>query len=188
MEPILKTTMGTTTTMTQTTTTAKTSITRATDVLPFSYRLILTTIEPILAINGAITTGFTPAWYLSILTRGGGAGGGGGNGNNNGPTFDPKTSFLYTELSGAWLMFAFNEALVLRLVDDIRIWTLLCWGMLLSDLCYCHSCAQAVGGWSEWVQVGNWTVEDWTVLVTTLPPMLVRILVVLRIGFKRPVP
>jgi len=145
---------------------------KATEVLPFSYRLMLNTIEPILAFNGAMTTLFSPQWYLSMLSR-------------DAIPFEPRTSFLYTELTGAWLMFAFNEALVLRLVDDIRIWTLLCWGMLLSDLCYCHSCAQAVGGWSEWAKVGDWTAGDWMVLVTTFSPMLVRILVVLKIGYKR---
>lgn len=94
--------------------------------------------------------------------------------------------FIFTELSGAWLMFAFYEAVVLRALDDVRIWRLLCAGMLLSDVLYAHSCAEALGGWSEWVKVGNWRSEDWAVLVGTAPFLVVRILVVLGLGFKSP--
>lgn len=55
-------------------------------------------------------------------------------------------------------------------------------GMLLSDVCYTHSCAQAVGGWSEWVKIGEWTAEDWMVTVTTWPFVLARVAIVLGIG------
>ena len=81
-------------------------------------------------------------------------------------------------------MFAFNEAVVLRLVDDLRVWKLLCWGMLVSDACYCWSCAEAVGGWADWIKVGAWGFDDWVVTVTTLPFVLVRLLLVAGIGVK----
>ena len=61
-------------------------------------------------------------------------------------TFRADTRFLYTELAGAWLYFAFVEVIVLRLFDDLRLWRLLCLGMLLSDVPYFYSTAQAVGG------------------------------------------
>jgi hypothetical protein len=57
-------------------------------------------------------------------------------------------------------------------------------GMLLSDLAYTHSVAEAVGGWQEWVILQNWTVEDWFVTITTWPFVLTRIAIVLGIGFK----
>ena len=144
----------------------------ATRTLPFTYRLILTTLEPLAALAGAFMALIEPARYLSTLA-------------SPRPSFDPQTSFLYTELCGAWLYFAFIEAVVLRKIDDLAVWKLLCWGMVLSDICYCHSIAQAVGGWAEWVKVGNWRAEDWVVLASTAPQLLVRILVVLEVGYKK---
>lgn len=136
--------------------------TSATDAFPFVYRIILTTIEPILALLGAITVVINPAKYLGTMTR-------------NTVDHDPPTAFLYTQLCGAWLVFAINEALVLRLVDDRRVWKLMCLGMLASDVCYMHSCAQAVGGWAEWAQLQHWSAEDWAVFITTFPPVMTRV-------------
>lgn len=130
---------------------------------------MLTTIEPILALLGAITVVVNPAKYLSTMTR-------------DTVGYDPATAFLYTQLCGAWLVFAINEALVLRLVDNRRVWKLMCLGMLASDFCYMHSCAQANGGWTEWIQLQQWSTEDWAVFVTTFPPVTTRVLLVLGIG------
>ena len=57
-------------------------------------------------------------------------------------------------------------------------------GMLLSDLAYCHSCAQAVGGWGVWLVVANWTAEDWLVNLMTWPFVLARCAIVFGIGRK----
>jgi len=143
----------------------------ASAAIPFAYRLILTTVEPLLAAGGALLVLRTPAEYLSTMTRGSGA-------------FAAGSTFLYTELGGAWLYFAFVEAVVLRVFDDVRLWRLLCAGMLLSDAAYCHSAAQAVGGWAAWAHLAAWTSEDHLVFWTTAPMVLVRILVVLGVGVR----
>lgn len=156
----------------------RTTARSATRTLPLFYRLTLTTIEPLFALVGSLLTLLAPENYLRTLT-------------NTHPDslilYNPATSFLYTQLCGGWLLFAFNEAVVLRMVDDLRVWTLLCWGMLLSDACYCWSCAEAVGGWGRWVRVVSWGLEDWVVFVTTLWPALVRVCVVMGVGFRREV-
>ena len=82
------------------------AIISATASLPSIYRLILTTIEPLAALNGALLAFFTPQTYLSTMTR-------------DAAAFRPDTRFLYTELGGAWLYFAFVEAVVLRRFDDL---------------------------------------------------------------------
>jgi hypothetical protein len=140
--------------------------------VPFIYRLVLTTIEPFFAASGALLAFRNPSSYLSTMTR-------------NSASFVPNTTFLYTELGGAWLYFTFVEAVVLRRFDDLRLWKYLCLGMLLSDAAYCYSAAQAVGGWNEWASLGNWTSEDWLVFVTTAPMVLVRILIVLGVGVRK---
>jgi hypothetical protein len=140
---------------------------------PFAYRLILTTVEPLFATLGALLAFRNPAGYLATMTRGA-------------ARFAPDSAFLYTELGGAWLYFAFAEAVVLRVYrDDARLWRLLCAGMLLSDAAYCHSAAQAVGGWATWARLADWTKEDWIVFWTTAPMLATRVLVVLGIGVRR---
>ena len=54
--------------------------------------------------------------------------------------------------------------------------------MLISDALYCHSVAEALGGWSVWLKVTEWTSEDWIVAVTTLPFVITRLLIVMGIG------
>lgn len=148
----------------------------ATTVIPPVFRALLLYIEPIFAFNGAVLLLYDPLKYVSTMTR------------HSTTTYDSSTDFIYTELAGAWLHFAFTEALVLRLVDHISVWRLLCASMLLSDFAYCHSCAQAVGGWNVWVDLTRWTVEDWIVTVTTWPFVLTRVAIVLGIGLRRPSP
>ena len=141
----------------------------ATASLPALYRHTLTTIEPLFALNGAVLAFFTPQTYLSTMTR-------------DSALLTPNTTFLYTEIGGAWLYFAFVEAVVLRQFDDLRLWRMLCWAMLLSDAAYCVSVAQALGGWGAWMALSDWTVSDHAVFWSTVPVALVRLLVVLGVG------
>lgn len=143
----------------------------ASATVPFIYGLLLTTLEPLFAANGAILVFRTPGAYLSTMTR-------------HGAAFTAGSTFLYTSLGGSWLYFAFVEAVVLRAYDDLRLWRLLCAGMLLSDVAFCHSAAQAVGGWARWLDLGAWTMDDHLVFWGTAPFVLVRVLLVLGVGVK----
>lgn len=114
-----------------------------------------------------------PGFYLSGLTR------------ETTTAIQPSTSFIYTQLAGGWAFISFTEAIVLRLVDDVKVWKLLCAGILLSDALYTHSVAQAVGGWGNWLKVWEWTGQDWGVSITTWPFVLVRVAIVWGIGLKK---
>lgn len=144
---------------------------KATTAIPWIQRLLITTLEPLFALSGSILLCIRPEQYLSSLTRGQGA-----------EIYSPSQQWIYTQLAGAWLVIVFLEAVILRLVDDLRIWRLICWAILLSDVLYTHSCAQAVGGWGEWLNLAHWTLEDWTVTITTWPFVFSRISIVL--GFR----
>ncbi|KAL2200768.1 hypothetical protein P885DRAFT_74604 [Corynascus similis CBS 632.67] len=157
-------------------TTTTTSASASTS-LPFAYRLTLLVLEPLFALNGALMVFRDPTGYAAGMTR---------DLELASRAYDPRANgFLYTQLGAAWLLFAFNEAVVLRLVDDLRIWRLLCWGKLISDVAFVISSAQAVGGWESFVQFGVWSAFDWAVFVSTFGPMLVRVLVVLGIGVRK---
>ena len=97
---------------------------KASETIPYLYRFPLLWLEPLFALNGAILVYFGAGTYLNTMTRG----------VLNAVT--PSDHFIYTELAGGWLYFAFTEGVVLRLVDDRRTWRLLCMGMLLSDIAY----------------------------------------------------
>ncbi|EMC93800.1 hypothetical protein BAUCODRAFT_75051 [Baudoinia panamericana UAMH 10762] len=146
----------------------------ASTAIPSPLRVMLLYVEPLFALSGVATVLLNPDKYTSTLTRG------------NVIHTDPRLAFLWTTVVGGWLHFAFTEAVVLRLVDDLGVWRLLCIGMLLSDLAYTHSCAQALGGWAEWVDVTRWTSEDWVVTVTTWPFIVVRMAIVFGIGVRVP--
>lgn len=145
---------------------------RASATIPYLFRFPLLFLEPLFALSGAILVYTQPSNYVMTMSR------------SAVTAVDSSTKFVYTELAGGWLHLAFTEAIVFRLVDDARVWRLLCIGMLLSDVAYCHSCAQAVGGWSNWVVLSRWTIEDWIVAITTWPFAFARLAIVFRLGVK----
>jgi hypothetical protein len=143
--------------------------------IPVIYRFLLLNIEPFFAFGGVLLLALAPTMYTGTMTR------------HTLTTIQPASEFIYTELLGGWLHFAFTEGIVLRLVDDYRVWRLLCMGMLLSDAAYVHSCAQAIGGWGVWVQVGGWTVDEWVVTLTTWPFLIARLAIVSGVGMREKV-
>lgn len=144
----------------------------ASATIPALWRFLLLYVEPFCALFGALALQLYPALYTAAMTR------------QKLTAIEPASEFIYTELLGGWLYFAFTEAVVLRFVDDYRVWRLLCVGMLLSDAAYVHSCAQGVGGWSEWVQVGGWTVEEWAVTLSTWPFLIARLAIASGAGMR----
>lgn len=147
----------------------------ASAVVPALWRFMLLNVEPVCALGGVLMLIFAPTVYTKTMTR------------HTLTSIEPASEFIYTELLGGWLHFAFTEAIVLRLVDDYRVWRLLCMGMLLSDLPYMHSCAQAIGGWGVWFQVGGWTVDEWAVTLSTWPFVIARLAIVAGAGMREKV-
>ncbi|KOS22368.1 hypothetical protein ESCO_001624 [Escovopsis weberi] len=143
----------------------------ASKVVPGFFRHALITVEPIAAVTGAAICLLKPHSYTELMTQGLGA-------------YASDTKFLYTTIAGAWLHFAFIEAVVMRAYDDLRLWRMCCAAMVLSDLLYCLSAIEAVGGWAVWSQFGNWTAHDWTVMLGTVPPASIRLCILLGIGMK----
>lgn len=141
-------------------------VVKASTTIPWLFRFLLLNLEPFFALGGVFLALFKPGDYLSTMTR------------ESLTSIQPASHFIYVSLAGGWLHFAFTEAVVLRLVDDVRVWRLLCIGMLLSDVLYLHSTAEALGGWAEYARLAGWTARDWVVAVTTVPFLLTRVGVV----------
>lgn len=148
------------------------TITPATAAVPFLFRFILTVLEPLAALSGAWMCLRDPGSYKTIMTR-------------DAFPFAASETFMYTTVGGSWIYFSFIEAVVMRLFDDVRLWRFLCAGILINDAAYCHAIAQAVGGWNVWLDVSGWTKDDHVVFWSTMPLVIVRILIVSGVGLKK---
>ncbi|KAI4130378.1 MAG: hypothetical protein LQ347_003409 [Umbilicaria vellea] len=122
---------------------------QASTAIPLTYRMFFLFIEPISALVGAYFSFFQPQTYLE-LTHAASA-----------PlTGIPLTTqVVLQQLSNLYLLFAINEALVLRSTSDLRVWrTLLC-GLLVADFGHLYS-VNGLGSHVYW-NASLWTAMDW---------------------------
>ncbi|KAK8125371.1 uncharacterized protein PG998_001130 [Apiospora kogelbergensis] len=114
----------------------------AAHTLPLPYRLFFLVIEPISALVGAYYAHFRKADYLALTHP---------------PTAPPSnaipagTSIVLSQLANLYLLFALNEALVLRSTSDLFVWKTVLFVLLLADLGHLYSVA-ALGAGST----GTW--------------------------------
>lgn len=97
--------------------------------LPLAYRLFFLFIEPTSALVGAYFAHFQPAYYLA-LTHAASA-----PSPTPGTPFPPTgTAIALSQLANLYLLFALNEALVLRATADLRVWKTVLLVLLVADL------------------------------------------------------
>ncbi|KAK4986251.1 hypothetical protein LTR50_005430 [Elasticomyces elasticus] len=100
---------------------------------PALYRLFFLYLEPVATLVGAYYAFFRPLEYLELTYGGGGGGGsGGGGGGGDGPSSATRLIVL-RQLANMYLVFALNEALVLRATADPRVWRVLLLCLLIAD-------------------------------------------------------
>lgn len=118
--------------------------------LPLPYRLFFMMVEPISALVGAYYAHFRQAEYL-VLTHA--------------PTAPPKdaipagTSIVLSQLANLYLLFALNEALVLRATSNLFVWKTVLFVLLLADLGHLYS-VSSLGPRIYW-DVASWNAIDW---------------------------
>lgn len=117
-------------------------------VIPVIYRLFFLIIEPISALAGAYFAHFRQAEYLTLTHAA------------TAPTPIPTgTSIVLSQLANLYLLFALNEALVLRSTNSLVVWKTVLFGLLVADLGHLYSVA-AVGPRVYW-DVTSWNAIDW---------------------------
>lgn len=114
------------------------------------YRVFFLYVEPLSALIGAYYAYFQPQTYLDLTHHPSSPQPG------NIPT---STQIILTQLANLYLLFAINEALILRSTTDLKIWrkVLLC--LLLADFGHLYSVG-ALGVRIYWDAV-NWNAIDW---------------------------
>ncbi|KAH8205779.1 hypothetical protein TruAng_000055 [Truncatella angustata] len=116
--------------------------------LPVAYRLFFLVIEPISALVGAFYAHFRQLDYLALTHA------------STVPTTTPiGTSIIMSQLANLYLLFALNEALVLRSTGDLKVWKTVLFVLLVADFGHLYS-VSAVGSRVYW-DVTSWNAIDW---------------------------
>lgn len=131
---------------------AQTQPQKATFSLPLAYRLFFLFIEPVSALVGAYYAHFQQRDYL-LLTD-----------SSSAPVLTPiptGTSIVLSQLANLYLLFALNEALVLRSTSDLRVWKTVLFVLLLADLGHLYSIKTlGLGIYLPW-NFMRWNAIDW---------------------------
>ncbi|KAI8964064.1 hypothetical protein F5Y11DRAFT_345803 [Daldinia sp. FL1419] len=115
-------------------------------VLPLAYRAFFLIIEPISALVGAFYAHFRQDEYLS-MTR------------HAASPVPLETSVVLSQLANLYLLFALNEALVLRSTGDLRVWRTVLFVLLVADFGHLYS-VNGLGSWVYW-EVTRWNAIDY---------------------------
>lgn len=106
-------------------------------------------VEPISALIGALYASVYPDTYLD-LTHAISA---------SGTNIPISTRIVLSQLSNLYLLFALNEALVLRSTSDLRVWRTLLFCLLVADLGHLYS-VRSLGTRIFWDFL-HWNAIDW---------------------------
>ncbi|KAF2721227.1 hypothetical protein K431DRAFT_294491 [Polychaeton citri CBS 116435] len=118
---------------------------------PLLYRAFFLWIEPFSTAVGAYYAHFDQDAYMD-LTRA--------------PTalqtqmgLSIRESIVLTQLANLYLVFAINEALVLRATGDIKVWKVFLLGLLIADFGHLWSCS--LMGWPIYWEFWKWNSIYW---------------------------
>ncbi|KAF3064133.1 hypothetical protein GL218_01240 [Daldinia childiae] len=115
-------------------------------VLPLAYRAFFLIIEPISALVGAFFAHFRQDEYLSMTIH-------------TEASVSLGTSVVLSQLANLYLLFALNEALVLRSTGDLRVWRTVLFVLLVADFGHLYS-VSGLGSWVYW-DVTRWNAIDY---------------------------
>ena len=119
--------------------------------LPPAYTYFFLIIEPISALVGAFYAHFKPLAYLQMTHT--------ASSPSYISTIPLSTNIVLTQLANLYLLFALNEALVLRSTSDLRVWKTVLFGLLIADFGHLYS-VSALGPEVYW-NVLKWNAMDW---------------------------
>lgn len=138
-------------------------------VIPFPYRLFLLYIEPLAAFVGAILAHFHPTRFLSTMSAT--------------ATYHPSNQIIYDQLAATYVLFAFNEAVVLRVTDSIKVWKALLLGILICDVIHLYGTSIALGS-DVMLNPALWRWEDAVNISMLVGPIIMRLAFLLGVGLN----
>jgi len=119
--------------------------------LPSFYTAFFLFIEPISALVGAFFAHFRPLDYLQLTHT--------SSAPSDASTIPLSTTIVLSQLANLYLLFAINEALVLRASSDLRVWKTVLFGLLVADFGHLYT-VKTLGPEIYW-NVLKWNAIDW---------------------------
>ncbi|EXF79931.1 hypothetical protein CFIO01_05298 [Colletotrichum fioriniae PJ7] len=117
-------------------------------VIPLFYRVFFLGIEPISALVGAYYAHVRPDDYLQLTHA------------VSKPEIIPQgTSIVLSQLANLYLLFALNEALVLRATSDLRVWKTVLFVLLVADFGHLYTVRSL--GPEVYYNFTKWNAIDW---------------------------
>ena len=92
-----------------------------------------------------------------------------------------RESIVLNQLANLYFVFAFNEALVLRATNDVKVWRAFLLGLLIADFGHLYS-VHELGSGIYW-QVWTWSAMYWGNLGFVYVGAAMRTAFLLRVGF-----
>lgn len=120
--------------------------------LPVVYRVFFLLIEPISALVGAYYAHFGQQRYLELTDAA-------SSPTTDGGDIPRGTTIVLSQLANLYLLFALNEALVLRSTADLRVWRAVLAVLLLADLGHLWTVRPL--GWAVYWRADRWNAIDW---------------------------
>lgn len=139
-------------------------------VIPFIYRIFFLYIEPLAAVVGAYYAFYEPHEYLYLTHA------------LSAPALSIplSTTIILNQLSNLYLLFAINEALVLRATSEINVWRTLLFGLLIADFGHLYSVYPL--GLSVYWNIFQWNAIDWGSVAFVYAGATLRICFLARLG------
>ena len=137
--------------------------------VPFAYRALFLYFEPVGAFLGALLLLFRPASFLNAMAPA--------------AKYATDNQIIYDQLAATYLLFAFNEAIIFRITNDLRVWRGILIGILVCDAIHLFGSWAALGGAVFW-DPRTWRLEDWVNLVSLWGQAAVRLAFVAGVGLN----
>ncbi|KAF3770743.1 hypothetical protein M406DRAFT_336350 [Cryphonectria parasitica EP155] len=146
--------------------------------IPSIYRLWHLYIEPAAACQGAVMAARSPLLYLGVMSPAA-----------NRSHYHPELQVVFDQLAATYFLFAFNQAVVLRVVGaNLAVWRTMITGMLLCDVFHVAATVKALG-WERVLDPSVWRLFDWVNILMLLASLAIRTAFLAGVGvcerFKR---
>jgi hypothetical protein len=135
---------------------------------PLIYRVFFLWLEPLMALGGSVLCHFDPASFLRTMSAT--------------ASYSPSSQVIYDQLAATYVLFAFNEAVVLRVTKDLRVWKMMMAGLLLCDGLHLYA-SWSIMGTHAFMRPWLWRPEDILNLILLYIPVILRTAFIRGAGF-----
>lgn len=142
--------------------------------IPWLYRLFFLSIEPVATAVGAYYAALDQRAYMHLTLPS-------VSGSLLGTTVSTRESIVLYQLANLYFVFALNEALVLRATNDVRVWKVFLFGLLLAD--FGHLASVAPLGLDVYYRFWEWNSMYWGNLGFVYAGATMRSCFLLGVGF-----